>query len=215
MSSSDKRHEYTKNGLREADADPDPLRQFARWFAQAETVNTDEWFMPNAMTLATSGTDGIPAARIVLLKDFNEQGFVFYTNYGSHKSQQLTDNPNAALVLYWPMLQRQVRITGSITKVSHEESEAYHRTRPRGSQLGALASDQSDVISDRDMLERKLIELDARYRDHEVPLPKNWGGYRLAPGSIEFWQGRPNRLHDRLLYAKQNDGAWIIQRLAP
>lgn len=215
MSTNELCHQYTQEGLREEDVDPNPIRQFTSWFELAQAVHTDEWFMPHAMTLATCGADGIPAARVVLLKTFDDNGFVFYTNYVSQKAQQFETNPSAALVFYWPMLQRQVRITGPVTKISIQESEAYHRTRPRGSQLGALVSNQSEVIPNRDVLERKMVELDELYRDRDVPLPENWGGYRVAAHAIEFWQGRPNRLHDRLLYTRQSNSSWTIQRLAP
>jgi len=172
---------------------------------------------PNAMTLATVGPDGRPSARMVLLKGFDHRGFVFYTNYSSRKGRELTANPAAALVFWWPPpVHRQVRIEGLVERVSHEESDAYFRTRPFGSQLGAWASNQSEVIAGRDILELRLERLTATYAGGEVPLPPYWGGYRLAPDVIEFWQGRPNRLHDRLRYSR--DGAtagWTLERLSP
>jgi pyridoxamine 5'-phosphate oxidase len=195
-----------------AGVDPDPIVQFRRWFGDARAAGLAE---PEAMTLATTGPDGRPSARMVLLKGFDQRGFVFYTNYTSRKSRELAANPAAALVFWWPPpLQRQVRIEGLVERVSHEESEAYFRTRPFGSQLGAWASNQSEVIPDRDVLEKRLEELSARYADGEVPLPPFWGGFRLAPDVIELWQGRPNRLHDRLRYRRDGD-RWTIQRLSP
>jgi pyridoxamine 5'-phosphate oxidase len=186
--------------------------QFGRWFGDARAAGLPE---PEAMTLATTGPDGRPSARMVLLKGFDQRGFVFYTNYTSRKSRELAASPAAALVFWWPPpLQRQVRIEGLVERVSNEESEAYFRTRPLGSQLGAWASNQSEVIPGRDVLEKRLEELSARYADGEVPLPPFWGGFRLAPEVIELWQGRPNRLHDRLRYRR--DGArWTIERLSP
>jgi pyridoxamine 5'-phosphate oxidase len=167
------------------------------------------------MTLATAAADGQPSARIVLLKEVNHDGFVFYTNYGSRKGRELAGNPRAALVFYWPQLERQVRITGAVLKTSRSESEAYFRTRPRGSQLAAWASRQSSPIPDRALLEARVKKLGAKYAGASVPLPPNWGGFRLRPESIEFWQGRPNRLHDRLRYSREPGGGWKIERLAP
>ena len=167
------------------------------------------------MTLATVDADGTPSARMVLLKGFDERGFVFYTNYGSPKASDLERNPGAALVFYWAELERQVRVSGTVARVSHEESEAYFRTRALGSRLGAWASAQSTVISGRAPLEQRLGEVTARFADGDVPLPPFWGGYIVTPQSIEFWQGRPNRLHDRLRYLRQPDGTWIVERLSP
>ena len=167
------------------------------------------------MTLATTAADGQPSARIVLLKEVSQDGFVFYTNYGSRKGRELAVNPRAALVFYWPQLERQVRITGAVVKTSRSESNAYFQTRPRGSQLAAWASWQSLPIPDRDVLEARVKKLEAKYAGVSVPLPPNWGAYRLRPDSIEFWQGRPNRLHDRLRYSQEADGGWKIERLAP
>ncbi|MFY9608248.1 MAG: pyridoxamine 5'-phosphate oxidase [Blastocatellia bacterium] len=198
--------------LNESDADPNPLRQFQRWFGEAEAEIP---ILPNAMTLATATRDGVPSARVVLLKSFDEQGFVFYTNYESRKGIELDENPTASLVFYWAELARQVRITGRVTRTSRAESEAYFRTRPLDSQLGALASRQSAVIPSREVLEAKMDELLKKHAGGHVPFPSFWGGYRLAPETIEFWQSRPSRLHDRLRYTKQADGEWLIERLSP
>jgi pyridoxamine 5'-phosphate oxidase len=189
----------------------DPILQFQSWLKQATVAGISE---PTAMTLATTAADGQPSARMVLLKDVSEDGFVFYTNYESQKGHELAANPRAALVFYWPHLERQVRITGAVVKTSRAESEAYFQTRPRGSQLAAWASSQSSVIPDRAVLEDRVKKLEAEYSGTGVPLPPNWGGYRLRPESIEFWQGKPNRLHDRLRYTRDSDG-WKIDRLAP
>ena len=198
--------------LNEATVDPNPIEQFARWFADATASGIK---LPNAMTLATATADGMPAARVVLLKEFDADGFVFYTNYESQKGRELAENPRAALCFYWPELDRQVRITGSVTKTAREESEGYFHTRPVDSQLGAWASRQSAVISSREVLEQRMRELVRQYEGGLVPLPPYWGGYRLAPDRIEFWQNRLSRLHDRLRYTRQPDGAWLIERLSP
>ena len=198
--------------LDERTADPDPFKQFQRWFDEARAKVSP---LPEAMTLATATTDGKPSARLVLLKQVDERGFVFYTNYRSSKARDLEANPLAALVLYWPQLERQVRVEGTVTRTSAAESEEYFRTRPRDSQIGALASPQSEVIPNRDVLEQRLAELEEEYRGREVERPEHWGGYRLNPERIEFWKGRPGRLHDRLLYERQPDGRWTIKRLAP
>ncbi|HZD69106.1 MAG TPA: pyridoxamine 5'-phosphate oxidase [Actinomycetes bacterium] len=204
--------ERTLPTLDETGVDADPIVQFGRWFDDARAAGLVE---PEAMTLATTGREGRPSARMVLLKGFDQRGFVFYTNYSSRKSRELATNPAAALVFWWPPpLQRQVRIEGVVERVSREESEAYFRTRPFGSQLGAWASNQSEVIPGRDVLEKRLEELGARYAGGEVPLPPFWGGYRLAPDVIEIWQGRPNRLHDRLRYQRDGVG-WKLERLSP
>ena len=198
--------------LSEADAPPNPLALFAQWILDAEKANLVE---PSAMTLATASREGIPDARMVLLRGFDERGFVFYTNYESRKAVELAENPLAALVLYWGPLTRQIRIEGTVAKLTPEESDAYFRSRPFGHKLGALASPQSQVIPDRTFLEARLQELLARHpSDADVPRPPHWGGYRVTPHTIEFWQGRANRLHDRLRYRKSADG-WIIERLAP
>lgn len=195
----------------EAQVDADPIVQFGRWFADAEAADLIE---PNAMTLATAGAGGRPSARMVLLKGFDDGGFVFYTNYESRKAGELAGNPAAALVFWWGALQRQVRVEGAVERVRHEESDAYFRSRPLGSRLGAWASAQSQVIAGRAELEERLEELTARYDDGDVPLPPFWGGYRIRPEVIEFWQGRPNRLHDRLRYRRTPSG-WAIDRLSP
>jgi pyridoxamine 5'-phosphate oxidase len=208
--------EYEESGempeLSEQDVDADPIKQFARWFTDAEAAGLK---LPNAMTLATATADGVPSARVVLLKVFDRDGFVFYTNYESQKGRELDENPRAALCFYWPELDRQVRITGSVPTTSREESESYYHTRPVDSQLGAWASRQSAVISSRDVLEQRMRELVRQYEGGEVPLPPYWGGYRLAPYAIEFWQNRLSRLHDRLRYTRQADGTWLVERLSP
>lgn len=201
--------EYT---LRRSDLDPNPLVLFAKWFADAEAA---ELKLPNAMTLATATRDGVPSARMVLLKDFDEQGFVFFTNYESQKAIELEENPTAALVFYWDRLDRQVRISGRVTKTSRQESEVYFHTRPLDSQLGAWASKQSRVIRSRAVLENEMKQLIEKYADGQVPLPPFWGGYRLAPEQIEFWQNRIGRLHDRFRYTRQSDNHWLIERLSP
>jgi len=169
----------------------------------------------NAMTLATADKDGRPSARIVLLKGIDERGFIFFTNYGSRKARELAENPQAALVFYWGTLERQVCVTGRVSRISREESGAYFKTRPRGSRLAAWASDQSEVVADRSVLERKWKEQQAAFPGGEIPLPESWGGFALDPERIEFWQGRPNRLHDRFRYSRQPDRTWRIERLAP
>jgi pyridoxamine 5'-phosphate oxidase len=197
--------------LDEFSADPDPIVQFESWFEQARAAGLPD----SAMTLATVSSGGQPSARIVLLKGISPDGFVFYTNYRSRKARELEANPNAALVFYWPALGRQVRVTGQVAKTSRSDAEAYFRTRPRGSQLSAWASWQSSVIPDRDFLERRLQKLESRYAGEEVPTPRGWGGYRLRPDTIEFWQGRESRLHDRLQYSRRPRGRWVMERLAP
>jgi pyridoxamine 5'-phosphate oxidase len=208
----DLRKEYTLQGLRETDADPNPFQQFQKWFDLALAAQVPE---PNAMTLATATQDGKPRARIVLLKGFDERGFVFYTNYKSHKGQELADNPQAALVFWWAELERQVRIEGRVEKVSDQESDEYFHSRPFSSRLSAWASDQSQVISDREVLELRLQKLQTEYENKDVPRPQQWGGFRVIPTVIEFWQGRPSRLHDRLNYHRLNDSSWLIERLSP
>jgi pyridoxamine 5'-phosphate oxidase len=200
-----------QRGLTEAEADPDPIRQFRTWFEEALDGGFHE---PTAMTLATCTRAGVPSARIVLLKGFDERGFSFFTNYESRKGQELAENPRAALVFYWGELERQVRIEGTVERLLEAESDAYHATRPRGSQLGAWTSWQSEVIAGREVLDERLRELEARFADGPVPRPPHWGGYRLVPQVIEFWQGRPNRLHDRLRY-RRDKGVWVRERLSP
>jgi pyridoxamine 5'-phosphate oxidase len=206
------RHEYIGEGLRRADLDPNPIEQFGNWFAAAVAAGIHD---ANAMALATATKDGKPSARVVLLKDFDERGFVFYTNYASEKGRQLDENPRAALVFYWMEVERQIRIEGTVEKTSREESERYFRARPAGAQLGAWASRQSEAIDARRVLDARLEEMRQRFAQGAIPLPPNWGGYRLKPESIEFWQGRPNRLHDRFRYSLQANGSWSIDRLAP
>jgi pyridoxamine 5'-phosphate oxidase len=212
MSLSDLRREYALAGLKESDLDPSPFKQFDKWFQQALAAGLPE---PNAMTLATATLDGKPSARVVLLKGFDERGFVFFTNYESQKGLELSANPHAALVFYWIELERQVRISGRVSRVSSEESETYFHSRPTGSQLSAWASQQSEVVSERKILEDRLEELTHEYQSKPIPLPPFWGGYRVAPETLEFWQGRPNRLHDRLRYTLQPGSQWLIERLSP
>jgi len=208
----DLREEYKGEPFDESHLDPSPMVQFQRWFSEARDVAIHE---PNAMTLATAGNDGQPSARIVLLKEAGEDNFVFYTNYRSRKGRELAANPRAALVFYWPELGRQVRITGRVKKTTNAEAERYFHTRPRGAQLGAWASRQSSIIADRETLERRVQKLKSKYSGKTIPLPPAWGGYRLYPDSIEFWQGRLNRLHDRLRYTKETHSRWKIERLSP
>lgn len=206
------RENYSLAGLLEADLDPDPLMQFERWFQQARDAGLKE---PNAMTLATATSAGVPSARVVLLKGLEPDGFVWYTNRDSRKGLELRENPRASLGFYWAELERQVRIEGEVTEVSREESEGYYHSRPRGSQLGAWASHQSEVVAGREVLEARMAELETRYVGQTVPLPPFWGGFRLRPCSIEFWQGRPSRLHDRLRYVRSAEGPWRVERLSP
>jgi len=208
----DLREDYTRDQLTFEDTDPNPLLQFERWFKAAEQSPVNE---PNAMTLATVGENGRPKARIVLLKQVDKQGFVFFTNYDSQKGQDLEANPFASLVFFWDVIQRQVRIEGRVEKIAKADSEAYFQSRPKGSQIGAIASPQSQVIPSREVLQEKVAQLEKEYESKEqLPLPDNWGGYRLVPDCIEFWQGRSSRLHDRIRYRlEQND--WLRERLAP
>jgi pyridoxamine 5'-phosphate oxidase len=211
MTIADMRREYTVRGLNEADALADPVEQFRVWFQQAAAAGVPD---ANAMTLATATPDGRPSARVILLKHFDAGGFAFFTNYHSRKGRELTANPVAALLFFWPELERQVRIEGGVGLVSAEESDAYFRNRPRESRLGACASPQSDVIPGREVLDRQVAELARQYPGDDVPRPPHWGGYRLVPDQFEFWQGRPSRLHDRLCYVPRA-GGWQVQRLAP
>jgi pyridoxamine 5'-phosphate oxidase len=205
------RKEYRMAALDRAGLDPDPVVQFGRWFDQAVGAGLPE---PNAMTLATASAGGRPSARVVLLKGYDDRGFVFYSNYDSRKGEELAANPWAALVFYWAPLERQVRVEGRVGRTSREESAAYFRSRPLGSRLGALASAQSRPIPGREVLERRVAELEAAHPDGEVPLPDFWGGYRVVPDAVEFWQGRPDRLHDRFRYARADQG-WTVARLSP
>jgi pyridoxamine 5'-phosphate oxidase len=208
----DLRKDYTLQDLSETAIDPNPVIQFKKWFEQALAAQIPE---PNAMTLATATPDGKPSARMVLLKDFDEQGFVLFTNYNSHKGQELAANPQAALVFWWAELERQVRIVGTVEKISPQQSDSYFEMRPPNSRLGAWASNQSQVIVSREVLEQQLEEFQRQYANQEVPRPPHWGGYRVIPREIEFWQGRPSRLHDRLLYTRWDNGSWKIERLSP
>lgn len=205
-------NENAREELDEKSVDPNPIDLFQRWFEDAIASGSR---LPDAMTLATATKDGKPSARVVLLKQVDEQGFVFFTNYRSSKAQELEENPHAALVFYWTQLDRQVRVEGSVTRVSAPESDEYFTTRPRESQIGALASPQSEVVESREVLEKSFRELDELYRDRPVERPAHWGGYRLKPERIEFWQNRTGRLHDRILYELQADRSWTISRLAP
>jgi pyridoxamine 5'-phosphate oxidase len=204
------RRSYELAGLDEADAAADPYEQFARWLADAVAADLLE---PNAMVLATADRAGRPSARTVLLKGFGEAGFVFYTNYGSRKAQQIDGNPQASLLFPWYDLERQVGVVGDVHRLSAEASEEYFRSRPTGHQVGAWASRQSQVVASREVVEQRYLELVERYGD-EVPFPDFWGGYRVVPTSVEFWQGRGNRLHDRLRYRREG-AAWVVERLAP
>ena len=206
------RKEYTRAGLDESDAAPDPIEQFRGWFGDALAAELHE---PNAMTLATATPEGRPSARVILIKGFDERGFIFYTNYEGRKAGELEANPHCALVFYWAELERQVRIEGRARRISDEESDAYFASRPRGSQLGAWVSEQSRSVENRGALEQRLRELEREYEGREIPRPPFWGGYRVEPEVIEFWQGRENRLHDRLQYRRSEDGGWERERLQP
>jgi pyridoxamine 5'-phosphate oxidase len=206
------RYDHVGKGLRRSDLDPNPIRQFANWFTAAIEADIRD---VNAMSLATARSDAKPSVRIVLLKSFDQEGFVFFSNYESAKGKQLDANPYAALGFYWIELDRQVRISGKVEKTSREESQAYFHSRPVGSQLGAWASRQSEIIDGRRVLDARMAEMTERFRSKRIPLPPHWGGYRLKPDKIEFWQGRPNRLHDRFRYTQQADRSWLIERLAP
>lgn len=234
MAMADLRREYRAGGLDRADLDPNPLSQFQSWFGDAARSQAGSRLRQigialyklwsallghapadvNAMTLATVSGDGIPSARTVLLKGADARGFIFFTNYDSRKGRELAANPNAALTFFWPELERQVCVTGTVSKLPAPESAAYFKSRPRGSQLGAWASNQSNIVQDRAALEKQWQEAVARFPT-EIPLPPNWGGYVLSPLRIEFWQGRPSRLHDRFCYTKQADDSWRVDRLSP
>lgn len=208
----DHRKDYSLAGLSKKDLSRDPFRQFDRWYQEAEAARLAE---PNAMVLATVARDGRPSLRTVLLKDVDGRGFVFYTNYESRKGRELDGNPRATLLFPWLELERQVIIEGSVTRVPREEAEAYFQSRPRAHQLAAWASAQSTLIATRAELEQAMKAFEVRYADRAVPLPPFWGGYRLAPDTVEFWQGRRRRLHDRLRYRRDQDGEWIRERLSP
>jgi pyridoxamine 5'-phosphate oxidase len=211
MDLSEFRKEYAAHGIDRHELRDDPLAQFKAWFDQAKTAGVIE---PNAMVLSTFGLDGFPSSRTVLLKAADERGFSFFTNYDSKKGEEIAANPRVTLLFPWFSLERQIHITGLLTRTSEEESVTYFARRPYGSQLGALASDQSDIIADRGVLEMRLADLKAKHPEGQVPRPPHWGGYRLVPISFEFWQGRTNRLHDRFHYTL-NKGVWGIVRLSP
>ena len=235
MAIADLRREYNLTGLRRRDLEPDPIVQFRKWFDQASGARASgrvrRFFIRlykkillasgaepldlTAMTLATADKQGRPSARVVLLKGVDQRGFIFYTNYSSRKGQELADNPQAALVFYWPDQERQVCIAGEVSKLPPTESDAYFRTRPHGSRLAAWASEQSAPLKDRAALEGKWKQMEAQYAGQEIPRPPFWGGYLLSPARMEFWQGRPNRLHNRFRYTRQPDGTWLIERLSP
>lgn len=206
------RQSYEAGVLDIAHTEADPMKQFAHWFKEVETAGGVK--EPNAMSLATLGTDGFPKARVVLLKEYNHEGFVFFTNYQSEKGLSIAQHPQVGLSFFWPNLERQVIIQGSIQKVPEEQSDAYFKSRPKGSQLGALVSDQSCVIEDRSVIEEKMKALAAHYENDTIERPKHWGGYIVLPSMIEFWQGRPSRLHDRIKYSLK-ENKWIKERLAP
>lgn len=208
----DIRKNYTQQSLSENDAEVNPIQQFSKWWDEAVASDIDE---VNAMTLATASSDGIPSARIVLLKEYDVNGFTFFTNYNSFKGQQLAENPKACLVFFWKELERQVRITGLIEKISSAASDEYFNSRPQGSQVGAIASPQSQVIENREWLDNHYSKLEKELHDKKLQRPPHWGGYIVKPVIIEFWQGRPSRLHDRLQYTLEENGTWKIERLAP
>ncbi len=205
------RQEYARSGLHESDLAPDPVEQFRLWLSEAFDANLVE---PYAMTLATATSEGIPSARVVLLRGFDERGFSFYTNYEGRKGGELSSNPRAALVFYWGALERQVRVEGDVSKLPEPESDAYFASRPRGSRIGAWASEQSKVLYRREALEERVKKLEEKYPGEEIPRPPFWGGFRILHKRVEFWQGRESRLHDRLLYTRRGDG-WEVVRLQP
>ena len=198
--------------LLESDLDPNPFQQFARWFEEAAKQQP---LHPEAMTVSTCGADGVVSSRVSLMKEFGEHGFVFYTNYNSRKGMQISENPRVSLCFHWPALERQVRVEGVAVKVTAEESDAYFASRPRGSQIGAWASNQSQVIPGRGDLDQRFAELEACYKERQIPRPPHWGGYRVIPVAIEFWQGRADRLHDRFVYHLREPKDWTIERLSP
>jgi pyridoxamine 5'-phosphate oxidase len=208
----DLRREYSSQSLLETDVAADPMQQFNEWWQQAINSKIDE---ANAMTLATASCDGLPSARIVLLKGFSKKGFVFFTNYKSYKAMQLSENPKACLVFFWKELERQVRIVGLVKKIASEESDIYFNSRPKGSRIGAIASPQSQVITSREWIDEEYLKVAEKYKEKDLERPGHWGGYNVQPIIIEFWQGRPSRLHDRIQYTLEESGAWKIERLAP
>lgn len=208
----DLRKDYSSQSLLETDVAKNPIDQFENWWAQAINSQISE---ANAMTLATASGDGMPSARIVLLKGFDKNGFVFFTSYQSYKGMQIEENPKACLVFFWKELERQVRITGLVKKLDEKKSDEYFLSRPKGSQIGAWASPQSRIIESRNWLDKRYLEKTEEFKEKEMQRPQNWGGYIVAPVIIEFWQGRPSRLHDRIQYTLQQDGGWKIERLAP
>ena len=213
LSLADLRQNYSKGELKESSVNSNPIAQFQDWFAQARSAELPE---PNAMTLATATGTGRPSARIVLLKEVSENGFVFFTNYLSRKGEELLENPHAALLFYWAELEREVRVEGTVSRLERARTEDYFKRRPKGSRLGAMISEQSRPVASRTILEMRLSELEEQYRNTEdIPVPETWGGYNLAPQTIEFWQGRPNRLHDRLLFRREHQTSWSLHRLAP
>lgn len=215
MSIEKMRRTYSLSGLDKKDVDPDPMVQFDRWFKQATESRPAEWFEPNAMTLSTADPSGRVSSRIVLLKQVKEGEFYFFTNYDSIKGKQLASNPHAALCFFWPHLERQVRLEGSVRKAHRDEAVEYFHSRPRASQLGALVSRQSSEVASRMELETRMEALVVEHEGREIPCPENWGGYAVKPTWIEFWQGRPSRLHDRIAYQPQSDLGWQVIRLSP
>ena len=212
MDLSSLRRDYEAGALHRRDLDADPIKQFERWLSDAVAAGQVE---PTAMTLATATRDGRPSARVVLLKAVEPNGFVFFTNYLSQKGREIEANPNVELCFFWDKLERTVRVHGPVRRTSRAESEAYFRQRPRRSQIGALASNQSEIVADREVLERRFAELEKQHETTDVPTPPHWGGFRVTPETVEFWQGRRSRLHDRLRYRRDADGGWVIERLAP
>ncbi|MGZ3880613.1 MAG: pyridoxamine 5'-phosphate oxidase [Flavisolibacter sp.] len=208
----DLRKEYSSKNLLETDIEKNPIDQFQKWWHEAVNSEIDE---VNAMTLATASSDGMPSARIMLLKGFDKNGFVFFTNYKSYKALHLEENPKACLVFFWKELERQVRITGLVKRVPEKDSDEYFLSRPVGSQVGAWTSNQSQVIESRQWLEHRYLQLSEEFKNRELKRPPHWGGYLVTPVIIEFWQGRPSRLHDRIQYTLENDGTWTIERLSP
>ena len=208
----DIRREYSSKSLSESDIQPDPIQQFGQWWKEAVAAEIEDI---NAMTLATASIEAVPSARIVLLKEFNQEGFVFFTNYNSFKGRQLAENPKACLVFFWKELERQVRITGLVKRISEKENDIYFKSRPEASQIGALVSPQSQVIANRNWIDEQFKNAAKKWEGTTIQRPDNWGGYIVKPVIIEFWQGRPSRLHDRIQYSFEENGTWKIERLAP